>query len=66
MRELDVLLTNYLETTYPASAEHEKAAFQRLLSLPDPELIAYVLNAESPADEELRDVIDRIRGGDPS
>jgi len=62
MRELDVLLTDYLERQYPAAGEPEKSAFRRLLALPDPDLIGYLLGGETPADTELGDVINRIRG----
>ena len=41
MRELDVLLTNYLEDQYPESAEPDKEAFRRVLALPDPDLMSY-------------------------
>jgi antitoxin CptB len=62
MRELDVLLSNYLEFHYPASGESRKQAFRRLLALPDPELMGYLLSGENPADPDLASVIDRIRG----
>jgi succinate dehydrogenase flavin-adding protein (antitoxin of CptAB toxin-antitoxin module) len=62
MRELDVLLTAYLEKVYPASDEPHKSAFRRVLALPDPELMRYLLSGENPADPELADVIDCIRG----
>ena len=62
MRELDVLLTAYCEEVYPASDEPRKSAFRQILQLPDPELMRYLLNGENPADPELADVVDRIRG----
>ena len=62
MRELDVLLTAYVEKVYPASDESQKAAFRQVLSLPDPELMGYLLSGDNPADPELADVVDCIRG----
>ena len=62
MRELDVLLSGWLEDGYEASGEPAKAAFQRLLELPDPELQRYFLGGVKPADEEIADVVDTIRG----
>ena len=62
MRELDVLLTAYVEKVYPASDEAQKAAFRQVLSLPDPELMGYLLSGDNPADPELADVVDCIRG----
>ncbi|MDA0679361.1 MAG: succinate dehydrogenase assembly factor 2 [Proteobacteria bacterium] len=62
MRELDVLLGTYLEKQYGNSDESQKAAFRRVLELPDPDLIGYLLSGNNPADPELADVIDQIRG----
>ena len=62
MRELDVLLTRYFEQQYKMSGNAEKAAFRRLLDLPDPELNGYLLGGLTPRDEEVADVVQRIRG----
>ena len=62
MRELDVLLSRYLEKVYPGSEEPQKAAFRRVLELPDPDLIGYLMSGENPADPELANVVERIRG----
>ena len=48
MRELDVLLLQYLEGHYLNAADEEKAAFQSVLELPDPELMGYLLQQHSP------------------
>ena len=64
MRELDVLLSAYLETCYANSGETHKSAFRRLLALPDPELNSYLLGGVAPADPEIASVVSRIRGGD--
>ena len=61
MRELDQLLTHYLERRYPLAAEQEKSAFHTLLALPDPELIGYLLQREVPREASLKDVVNRIR-----
>ncbi len=62
MRELDVLLSNYLERQYAASDSRHKAAFRQLLELPDPELMGYLLSGENPADPDQAHVVDYIRG----
>ena len=51
MRELDELLLKYLEQRYELAPDSEKAAFCALLELPDPELVGYLLQQESPAPE---------------
>jgi len=61
MRELDVLLLEYLERAYPGASAHERAAFARLLDLQDPEVFGYLVGRENPAEESLRDVVALIR-----
>lgn len=61
MKELDVLLEGYLGARYPAAGLAEQRAFEALLDLQDPDLYAYVLGQQSPADEEQRRVIDALR-----
>lgn len=60
MRELDNLLTRYLDTKYEAANTAEKAAFEALLELPDPDLVGYLLNRQQPAAEDLARVVDHI------
>ena len=59
MRELDELLLAYLERHYEQASEIDKQAFQALLALPDPELVSYLLNKQTPA-TELRRVVENI------
>ena len=59
MRELDVLLTAYLDNCYAASDDGEKAAFRKLLTLSDPELVGYLLQKQMP-DPDIAIVIQRI------
>ncbi len=64
MRELDDLLTRYLEQRYDIAGAEEKAAFAALLELPDPELVGYLLNRQQPASERIGHVIKHILGRD--
>lgn len=59
MRELDELLVQYLQLEYVNSDAVEKTALQRLLELPDPEIIAYLLQ-QQPCPPELAVVIKKI------
>ena len=61
MRELDTLLVDYLEQVYPDASDHEKASFERVLALSDPELIAYLLKREDCGQPDIEAIIDRIR-----
>ena len=62
MRELDFLLTGYLDERYAHASSRRKQAFRDLLSLPDPDLIRYLLGGQAPPDAQLADVVQDIRG----
>jgi len=61
MRELDVLLTRYLERTFPGTSAAERAVFVQLLELPDPDLFGYLVGRTSPGEAAEREIIARIR-----
>ena len=61
MKELDVLLLRFLEQEYPAASPPERAAFNRILDLQDPELFGYLVGRAVPTDDHLRHVLARIR-----
>lgn len=65
MKELDALLTAYLETRYDDAGDTEKAAFETLLSLPDPDLLGYLLQRQIPESEDIASVVARILGRAP-
>lgn len=54
LRELDVLLLNYLQKKYDLATDADKQAFRTVLALPDPELVGYLLNNKPPADKLQR------------
>jgi succinate dehydrogenase flavin-adding protein (antitoxin of CptAB toxin-antitoxin module) len=60
MRELDELLIRYLEVRYPNADEDEKAAFQAVLELPDPDLNGYLLQRQTPPTKSIAGVIEHI------
>ncbi|MGI9235040.1 MAG: succinate dehydrogenase assembly factor 2 [Woeseiaceae bacterium] len=62
MRELDELLLRYLENRYPIADDGEKAAFERVLQLADPELNGYLLQRKAPTSEPIARVIEHILG----
>ncbi len=57
MRELDEILTSYLERQYPEASERCKSAFRALLELPDPVVARYLLQAGQPENEAIADVV---------
>ena len=60
MRELDDLLLAYLEDSYPHADTVEKSAFETLLTLPNPELVGYLLKREQPQSEPIAIVVEHI------
>jgi antitoxin CptB len=48
MKELDVLLSRYMDERYCAAPPTEQEAFRSLLETPDPEIYAYCFGQERP------------------
>ena len=69
MKELDVVMTSYLEHHYEQASEAEKAAFKTLLEMHDPDLYALLLGRRSSADETIGTVVqcikDRFKNSSP-
>ncbi len=60
MRELDMLLLEYVDNVYPQADKIEQAAFRRLLTTPDPEILALLTGQSSTQDEHLAQIIERL------
>ena len=60
MKELDVLLTRYVEERFGGASPAEQDAFRRLLEVQDPLIYAYCLRALPAPSAELSALIDRI------
>lgn len=61
MKELDVLLGDFLQHHYDGLAEPEQRAFETLLESPDPILLEYLMGHMVPIDREVAGVVFRIR-----
>jgi len=61
MKELDVLLSRYLERGYPAAPAAEQDAFRRLLEMQDPEIYALLTARADAGDQALANVVARIQ-----
>jgi len=59
MKELDVLLTRYLEQSYEQAPIAEQQTFQALLELPDMELYAYLVGQKTPTDGKWRALVEK-------
>ena len=60
MKELDVLLEQYLARDYAGTSVAEQAAFRELLELQDPVLWDYVMERDRPQDEVMQNVIRKL------
>lgn len=60
MRELDELLMRYVERRLGGASADEKAAFEALLALPDPEIAAYLLRNLEPESAAIARVVRQI------
>jgi antitoxin CptB len=63
MKELDLLLTRYVDERYRDATPDEQQAFRQLLDANDPLLYAYFLGRESPPDAVLSSLLERITAG---
>ena len=59
MKELDLLLTRYMDERYGAASLGEREAFVSLLETQDPLLYAYCLGSEKPP-AHLAELVERI------
>ncbi len=60
MRELDVLLMRYFENGYAQASIERQQAFEALLDLQDPEILAYLTGAQTPVRQDIADVIQQL------
>jgi antitoxin CptB len=65
MKELDILLTRYMEERFDGASLEEQAAFGRLLEAQDPVIYAYCLGQQRPP-EHLSALIERITTTSPA
>jgi succinate dehydrogenase flavin-adding protein (antitoxin of CptAB toxin-antitoxin module) len=61
MKELDLLLEDYLTRHFSGAPPAEQHAFATLVRLPDAVLLAYVMNRQQPETEVERRVVARLR-----
>ncbi len=61
VRELDLLLTGFLDTHYATLTARERCALEELLHKQDPELMDWLWGRESAPTDELGRLIERIR-----
>jgi antitoxin CptB len=63
MKELDVLFERYYSHHYVTASREERATFEKLLRLEDPQIWLWVVN-QDPVPAEFANVIDALRRHD--
>ena|SRR5579863_7307157 len=63
MKELDLLLTRWLDTQFEQASAELRGQFEVLLELPDPLLARYLLGAQRPGRADLAALVESIRAG---
>ena len=62
MKELDILLARYAQQRYATAPASQRAAFEALLALPDPQIADYLLGYATPEAGDLADVVRSVIG----
>jgi antitoxin CptB len=65
MRELDVMLTRYLDRVWDRASLAERDAFVQLVEMQDPDLFGYLVGRTIPTEESQRAVVACIRSLEP-
>ena len=60
MKELDMLLLSYVDNHYSNVGQIKQRTFRKLLSMPDPDILALLTGKATTDDEHLADVIKRL------
>ncbi len=60
MRELDLLLSRWLDRSWAAAGADSRAAFLRILEEPDPQLADWLLHGHRPDDQPIATLLDDI------
>lgn len=61
MKELDVLLERFLVDTYDNLDDAQKDAFQRLMAMEDPDLMAVLLGKQEAPDDGCAAIVEMLR-----
>ena len=61
IREMDILLQEFIERSYDNLNDEEKAWFEKLLDEPDLDILNWILGKSSPQSDELMHIVSIIR-----
>ena len=57
MKELDIVLTHYLENSFAQASDTEREAFETILDMQDPELYFLLFCKVSSDDKEIANIV---------
>ena len=61
MKELDLLLINYLEHIYPSAEPSQQQAFEALLEMADPDLYTLITGKTQTEDPQIACIVEVLR-----
>ena len=59
---MDLVMGRFADTHLPTMSDDELAEFERLLDVPDPQALAWIIGGEEPPREFLTPLFARLRG----
>jgi antitoxin CptB len=62
MKELDAMLTAWLEQRWGTASSDQRRVFVEFLELPDPLIARYLLGRETPIDQQQRELVAALIG----
>ena len=60
IKELDVLFTQFVETSYDGLGDTEKQAFHKLLEIEDPVILGFMLYGDIPEEPDVASIVEKI------
>ena len=62
VREMDLIMGRFADAHLPTMNDNDLAEFERLLDVPEPQAIAWIIGGEKPPREFLTPFFARLRG----
>ncbi len=60
VKELDILFTGFVESSYDDLTDLEKQAFNKLLSIEDPDILGFMLYDVIPEETDVANIVKKI------
>jgi len=61
VKELDVVFTKFVDSSYDGLSAQQKQAFTKLLDIEDPIILSYMLRQTEPHDAEIASIVEKVR-----